>query len=242
MSHLLNAVIVDDERLARQELIRLLEKYPQIHIMAEADSVEATQIVLNSQKPDVLFLDIQLAGESGFDVLDYINHPMEVVFVTAYDEYAIRAFDVNAVDYLLKPVNPQRLKKTISRLLETSASEPEVASTLCMDDSIVIKSDQSFQFVKLKDLLFIQAEGDYTRVRLLDGKEIWTSKTMKSWETCLPQKHFTRIHRSSILNINYIARVEPWFNGAFHVYLSCFDDPLVLSRRYALHFKSQYQF
>ncbi len=242
MSTLLNAVIVDDERLARQELIRLLDHYPEVNIIAEADSVDSASRVLNHQKFDVLFLDIELAGESGFDILEYIRDPVEVVFVTAYDEYAIRAFDVNAVDYLLKPVNPRRLRKTINRLLQETARNASEPSALCMDDSVVIKADQSFQFVKLKDMLYIQAEGDYTRVRLSENKEIWTSKTMKVWEVCLPQKHFSRIHRSTILNINYIARVEPWFNGAFHIYLSSLNEPLVLSRRYASRFKEQYQF
>lgn len=242
MNENLNALIVDDERLARQELIRLLKKYPQVQIVAEADSVDTTKVKLKDQKIDVLFLDIQLAGESGFDVLDFITNPVEIVFVTAYDEYAIRAFDVNAVDYLLKPVNPQRLDKTVTRLLETVEKSDNTITELCLDDSIVIKSDQSFQFVKLKDLLFIQAEGDYTRVHLLNNEEIWTSKTMKAWEACLPKKQFSRIHRSTILNINHVARVEPWFNGAFHIHLSCYPEPLVLSRRYASFFKSQYQF
>ncbi len=238
---MLNAVVVDDERLARQELIRLLDHYPEVNMVGEADSVDSAKKVVNHQKPDVLFLDIQLAGESGFDVLDHIEHSIEVIFVTAYDEYAIRAFDVNAVDYLLKPVNPQRLEKSVQRLLETVPKDSEPLSDLCFDDSILIKSDQTFRFVKLKDLVFVQAERDYSCIRLINTEEIWTSRTMKAWEKCLPQKYFIRIHRSTILNIHYITCVEPWFNGAFHVHLSCLNDPLVLSRRYASQFKNQYQ-
>lgn len=240
-THSLSSVIVDDERLAREELRRLLGHYPSISIDGEADSVQTAVQEIRSKQPDVLFLDIQLAGESGFDVLNQIHFPFDLVFVTAYDEYAIRAFDVNAIDYLLKPVNPKRLDQTVNRLLQDKKNPDESSKTFCYADSVFIKTSRSYQYVRIQQMVCIVAEGDYSRVILADGDDIITLKSMKSWECCLPPSHFCRIHRSTMMNLQYVQRIEPWFSGAYKIHADACKEELILSRRYAARLKDKFQ-
>ncbi len=240
-SHSLSSIIVDDERLAREELRRLLSPYPAISITGEADSVKTAVQEIKIKQPDILFLDIQLAGESGFDVLTKLQATFDVVFVTAYDKYAIRAFDVNAIDYLLKPVNPRRLDKTIHKLMEDRDKTEVSPASFCYEDSVFIKTSRSYQFVRIDQIVCIVAEGDYSRVVLSDGDDIITLKSMKAWEACLPESAFCRIHRSTLLNLHYIQRIEPWFSGAYKIHSNACKEELILSRRYAVKLKDKFK-
>jgi two-component system, LytTR family, response regulator len=238
----LTAIIVDDERLARRELGSLLTDFEQISVIGEAENLGDAVNLIETRKPDVvfLFLDIQLGNESGFDLLGQIQKDFKLIFVTAFDEFAIRAFEINALDYLLKPVNPDRLAKTIERLFETEEKPETVWRKLEYEDRLFIESGERSRFLKVASIKCISADGDYTHVFTDDGRKYLVTKPLKEWEDRLPEKYFVRIHRSTVINLEYIERVETWFGRSFQIHLYQMKEPLTVSRRYAALLKLKF--
>jgi two-component system, LytTR family, response regulator len=233
------AVIVDDERLARREMRSLLSAYPQIEIAGEADDIVGAAELIGEQKADVVFLDIQLSGETGFDLLERIDPAVKVIFVTAFDAFAIRAFEVNAIDYLLKPVNPERLAAAIERLGKPS-ERPAALRPLEIDDRVLIESGERSFFIKVSDISHIASAGDYSEVHAVDGRKFLVEKPLREWEERLPEKHFARIHRQSIVNLEEVEALESWFNRTLQVRLKSGVEPLPVSRRFASKLKSSF--
>lgn len=235
-------IIVDDERLARVNLKRLLEPYPGIRIVGEAGSCREAVHLIDQYQPQLIFLDIQLIGESGFDLLEKIDSKVQVVFVTAYDEYAIRAFEINAVDYLLKPVNPERLKKTVERITTQEPANMIQDKKFTYDDSVYVKlNSHTSKFIKINSIQFISSVGNYTRLHVTNGKNYVVLKTLKQWEHDLPGENFMRIHRSTIVNIEYIIRIEKYSLKYQRLYLMNIDKPFEISRRYMVNLKNNYK-
>lgn len=226
------ALIVDDEPLARSDLRAILAAFDLIEVSGEADSISSARDFLRKADPDIVFLDIQMPGESGFDLLPDCGFDTHVVFVTAYNDFAIRAFEVNALDYLLKPVNEERLALTIRRLTAGNEEESHKMPALNRDDTMFVKLSDSFQFIRLSNIIKIEAADDYSVVFLLNGESHLTLKPMKDWEARLPANTFARVHRSTIINMDQVARLEPWFNQAYKVYLNGLHEPVTLSRRF----------
>jgi two-component system LytT family response regulator len=233
------AIIVDDERLARKEMNSLLAEFPQVKVVGEAENLGQAEELIKKQKPDVAFLDIQLGGESGFDLLDKINGGIKVIFVTAFDAYAIRAFDVNAIDYLLKPVNPDRLAIAIERLGE-KRNEPIEIRALQFDDRIFLDLGERSLFLKVGDISHISSSGDYSSVSTVRGVKLLVEKPLREWEMRLPAKHFLRIHRQAIINLEEIEEITPWFNRTFQVRLKNFKETLSVSRRHSAQLKNRF--
>ncbi|MBA4184437.1 MAG: response regulator transcription factor [Acidobacteria bacterium] len=237
MKKIWKALIIDDERLARAKLRSLLAEHSNIEIAGEADSViEAVKLIENT-KLDVLFLDIQMPHASGFDLLEQVETNVKIIFVTAFDEYAIRAFEVNALDYLLKPVNPERLKQAIERLSSTNDT-PE--KTLEYDDFLFINTVRQSKFIKINRIKFISAADVYSEVFTDDGAKFLLLKPLVEWEQTLPQKNFMRIHRSTIVNLEYVEKVEKWFNYSYQIHMRGVSEPFVISRRYASKLKDRF--
>jgi two-component system, LytTR family, response regulator len=235
----INVLIVDDERLARKELISLLGSFENICVAGEADSVETAIKIIESKEVNVIFLDIQMPGKSGFTLLEKIKPDINIVFVTAYDEYALRAFEVNALDYLLKPVNPARLAKTIIKLSVTGKSKGQPSQKFELNDTIFLLINSQMKFLKINSIISITSSGDYTSITTTDGIKGLTSKSMREWELRLPENTFIRIHRNAIVNTDYIEKVDEWFNHAYQVYLKDSKDPLTMSRRCASKIKQK---
>jgi two-component system LytT family response regulator len=219
----LSAIIVDDERLARQELSSLLAEHPEVAVVGEAGSVASAAALIRLEDPDVVFLDIQLAGESGFDLLAQ----------TAYEEHAVRAFEVNAIDYLLKPVTADRLKEAVARLGKFGRAESGKPSSLTYQDRLFLRIDGRVTFLPLHSIKYITAARDYSDVHTDRGEQQLVQKSLREWERRLPSSHFLRIHRSTIVNLEFIERTEPWSNYSSLVYVREVEEPLVMSRRYA---------
>jgi len=234
-------MIVDDERLARHELAFLLQKHPEIEVMGEAGSVKEAVPLLEELRPDLLFLDIQMPRENGFKLFERTPVSAAVIFVTAHDEYAVRAFDVNALDYLMKPVNPLRLRQAIERFLRPS-QKPVLGTNVALgyDDTIFVAVGQAPRFVKLSSLTCILAEGDYSRLVGPAGSMGLVLKSMKEWEALLPARQFCRIQRSVIINCERVERFEPWFNSSYQVYLQNVPQPFTMSRRQAKSFRDRF--
>ncbi len=233
------ALIVDDERLARKELRSMLAEHPTIEISGEAENVEQAMAQIRAHKPDVVFLDIQMPGESGFHLLEKIAPTFKVIFVTAFDAYAIRAFEVNALDYLLKPINPLRLAQAIERL---AVSDPAALPPrkLEYDDRLFVESGEQSRFLRIASIVYIHAADDYSEIHTADGQKALVLKSLREWEERLPEKRFTRIHRSIIVNLDYVEKVEGWFNHSYRIYLHNLTEPLPMSRRYAAKLKAKF--
>ena len=234
---ILSALIVDDERLSRIELISMLKHFENIYVIGEADNVDLAIKQIEEHKPDLVFLDIQMPGKSGFDLLDEIEVEAKIIFVTAYDEYAIRAFEVNALDYLPKPVSQERLTKTVERIINNDPNKNLIAKKLKYTDRLFLEFGTRMCFLKISEIAFISAEGDYSMVNLINGKKGLVSKSMKEWEERLPNDFFCRIHRSSIVNTEVIDKIDKYFNNSYKISLKGVKESLIISRRYAKKIK-----
>ena len=233
------SIIVDDEELAREDLKVLLKDFKEIEIIGESETVEETKALIKKLDPDLIFLDIQMPGKSGFDLLEEIQINAKIIFVTAYDEYAIRAFEVNAKDYLLKPVIKERLSLAIDRLKTEQENEDNFEAKLEFDDSIFVMVNNHYQFVKIGSIIKIASAGNYSEIYTSSKLKGLVLKSLKDWEIRLPGNYFVRIHRNAIINLEYVDRVEGWFNYSYKVFLKEIDEPLVISRRYAAKLKER---
>ena len=234
------AILVDDERLARKELRSMLAEHEIIEVVGESETVTQAAELVQTKQPDVIFLDIQLPGETGFDLVEKISPGCKIIFVTAFDAYAIRAFEVNALDYLLKPINPARLAQAIERLTTQEPASAAPVRALEYEDRLFIEVDERSRFLKVSDIIVISAMGDYSQILSCDGQKSLVLKPLKDWEERLPAKHFTRIHRSTIINVDYVERLESWFNRSYRIHIRQLPEPLVMSRRYAARFKTTF--
>lgn len=234
----MRALLVDDERLARRELRSLLADHGDVEVVAEADDIDSAERAVRQGRPDVIFLDVQLTYESGFDLLVRLDEAPHVVFVTAYDRHALRAFDVNAIDYLLKPVHPDRLAKALDKLRQSPA-RPDAVRPLAHDDHVWLSDGSSSRFAAVRDVVCVRSAGDYSEVILADGATVLVNRPLKVWEERLPQASFTRIHRGSIVNLSFVERLE---NGGdcWAVCLRGLKEALPMSRRYAARVRERF--
>jgi two-component system LytT family response regulator len=226
----MKALVVDDEPLARRELRRLLAAFPSVEVVGDAGNIDEARERIEALSPDVVFLDIQMPGGTGFDLLTQLDRVPRIVFTTAYDQYAVKAFEVNALDYLLKPIEPERLAAAIAKIRESSPRE--VAAPL---EQMFIKDGPRCWFVPLREVSLFVSEGNY--VRLHWGKERPLSgRSLASLEQKLDVKRFFRANRAQIVNLAFIERVEPGEGGRLHLQLR--DGPEVeVSRRQASAFR-----
>lgn len=202
---MIRTLIIDDESLARIALRGMLREHPEISVVGEAETLIEAKTLVAGQGYDLVFLDVQLIGGTGFDLLPFIRPDARIVFVTAYDQFAARAFDINALDYLVKPVRPARLAETLRRTSSAPTSPPAPPSAvpaLGPDDLIhLVVGNGSTRFVPLPDIVSIESDSNYSIAHLTDGTRLLVRRTMKSWEDALPTSHFVRIHRSTIINL-----------------------------------------
>jgi two-component system, LytTR family, response regulator len=237
----LRAIVVDDERLARVELRALLAAESGVAVVGEASSVDEAAALVARERPDVVFLDIQLGAESGFDLLERVEASFDLVFVTAYDQHAVRAFEINAVDYLLKPVDPARLAATVRRVAHPETARdaaPSAATPFDAEDRLFVRTMHRWRFLAVGEIVVIEAAGDFTNVRTSRGEEILLARSMREWESRLPVRTFTRIHRGTIVNLSCVERVDEGDGTAFRVHVRGIPAPYAMSRRYAARLRS----
>jgi len=232
-------IIIDDERLARQELANLLSEYAEMEIVDQCSNANDAIVSIEKWNPDLIFLDINMPEKSGFDLLMELEYAPKVIFVTAYDEFALKAFEVNALDYLLKPVDPNRLQEAVNRINAEQDSIPDLLKDqngrLGMNDQIFLKDGEKCWFVKLEDIRLFESEGNYVRVFFKSFKPL-ILKSLNTLNDRLDQKHFFRVSRKYIVNLSYIDKVENWFNGGLQLTLKN-GEKIEVSRRQATKFK-----
>ena len=237
----LRAVIVDDERLARRALKSVLAGERDVAVVAEAGSVDDAETAIRRERPDVVFLDVQLRGESGFDLLARGAGPFRTVFVTAFDAYAVRAFEVHAVDYLLKPVDPVRLSEALRRVRAPVAPVGDSGPSAYRYDDLFFHADERRpRFIRIRDIAFIRAAGNYTEVHTSDERPALVLRTLSTWEAQLAGTPFVRVHRSVLVNCAFVEHIVRGPNYTYDLYLKGRPDPLPMSRRRALELKERF--
>jgi two-component system LytT family response regulator len=232
-------IIIDDERLARQRLVRLLKPYEQIDIIGEAVNGQDGLEKIEKLKPELIFLDIEMPVFNGFEMLSQLKHQPKVVFTTAYDQHAIKAFEEDSIDYLLKPVEADRLEKTINKLQRTQHQPLPYLTLQGLMEQLHIKKDIKTLTVKLGDkillikldrIIYIEAEEKYVFLHTADGKKHLTEFTISSLEEKLPEV-FVCIHRGIIINSDHIKEIRKGFNGAFVFVMNDNENTCIASSR-----------
>ena len=235
------AIIIDDERLARNELKKLLQEFPEVEVIGEAANASEGIDKIESLSPDLIFLDIQMPGKTGFDMLCELEKAPHVIFTTAYDEYALKAFEVNALDYLMKPVEPKRLADALIKLQLAEEKEQQAFSSslnrgpLSENDQVFVKDGERCWFVKLSEVRLFESVGNYAKVFFATNKPL-ILKSLNSLEERLDDKVFFRANRKHIVNLRMIEKIEPYFNGGLLLELTG-GEKVEVSRRQAVKFK-----
>lgn len=239
----MRAIVIDDERLARKELITLLNQLETVEVVGEAVNVDDAKEKIDLLNPDVIFLDIQMPEKTGFELLEELDNVPHVIFTTAYDEYALKAFQVNALDYLLKPIEPKRLEEAINKLLikmEGGPKSEQYSSSqnqkkLTLEDQVFVKDGDRCWFVRLSNVRLFESDGNYIKV-YFDNFKPMIHKSLNALDERLDEKSFFRASRKHIINLGWVEGIEPWFNGGLVVTLKG-GDRIEVSRRQAARFK-----
>jgi len=237
----MRAIIIDDERLARTELRKLLQDFPEVEVVDEAANADEGITKIDTLQPDLVFLDIQMPGKTGFDMLAELERAPHVIFTTAYDEYALKAFEVNALDYLLKPIEPKRLADAMQKLHVAEVKDNHILpenfnqSILTEADQVFVKDGERCWFVKLSDIRLFESVGNYAKV-FFGGNKPLILKSLNALEERLDQKTFFRANRKHIVNLRMIDKIEPYFNGGLLLELKG-GEKIEVSRRQTVKFK-----
>ncbi len=237
----IKAIIVEDSRLARNELKELIKKHPEIELIGEAENVDKGYELIQATQPDLLFLDINMPEKDGFELLEMLDEVPITVFTTAFDEYAIKSFEYNALDYLLKPINEKRfalaMEKVHSKLDDSSNENDETRQRLTGNSQIFIKDGEKCWLIKIGDISHLEIVGNYTRV-FFEEERPMLYKSLNQVEEKLPEKYFFRANRQQIINTNFIQNVVPWFNGKLKLTMMNGEE-VEVSRRQSYLFKDK---
>lgn len=237
----IKTIIVDDERLAREELKQLLAAHKEIEIIDEASHADEAIKKIEDQKPDLVFLDIQMPEKTGFDLLEELIDVPYVIFATAYDDYALKAFEVNALDYLVKPIDNERLEASVNKAIESIRLKQENSKLaansdkLGPNDSVFVKDGDKCWFVKLEDVRIFESMGNYVKVHF-DEERPLIHRSLNGLSDRLDSTVFFRANRQQIINLNWVEKIQPWFSGGLLVELRG-GDKVELSRRQAMKFR-----
>jgi len=237
--------IIDDERLAREELKLLLQSLEMVELIGEASSGEEAKRLLPSLEPDILLVDINMPGMNGIEFVKGLNNPPYVIFVSAHEDHAISAFAVGEFDYLLKPINPNRLKESFNRILQdeqddwdSSKEQPLEKKKLTITDKVYIRDGEKSWFVSLSDIRLFESDGNYVKVHFHQNKPMLL-RSLNSFQELLDPHFFFRANRKHIVNIEWILSIETWFNGGLLVELKT-GEKIEISRRQAIRFKENW--
>jgi two-component system LytT family response regulator len=231
----MKALLIDDERLARAELRRLLRAHPEIEIVGEAPNAAQAEEKIAALRPDLIFLDVQMPGRTGFKLLADLPEAPRVIFTTAYDQYALKAFDFGALDYLLKPIEPARLAQALARLqteVETVAPASSPAGLLGADDQVFLKDGDRCWLVRLSDIRLLESEGNYARVYFEQNRPL-IPRSLQALEARLDPQLFFRVSCQHLINLRAVRKVEPWFDGGLLLRLGEKDPEIKVARRRA---------
>lgn len=232
----MKALLIDDERLARSELRRLLRAHPEIEIVGEAANAAQAAEKISALGPDLIFLDVQMPGRTGFELLVELSDAPRVIFTTAYDQYALKAFDFGALDYLLKPIEPARLAKALARV-QAGEERPAPGTgahqgVLGANDQVFLKDGDRCWLVRVSEIRVLESEGNYARVYFAENRPL-IARSLQTLEARLDPQLFLRVSRRHIINLRFVRQVEPWFDGGLLLRLGESDPGIKVARRRA---------
>lgn len=233
----IKAILVDDEPLAVAELQSMLKHFDSIEVADVSHDATDAIAKIQQQQPQLIFLDINMPGMSGFDLLSELDEAPEVIFVTAYDQFALKAFDVNALDYLLKPVNPDRLAEAIAKVTKKFTASKQAEEKLTIHKRIFIKDGEQCFFVPISEIYFIESVGNYARVYYQDKKPL-LHKSLNYLEEKLPDEFFFRASRQQMFNVSFVKNIVPYFSNTLQVELEG-GIKIDLSQRQSVKFKDK---
>ncbi|MCX6956331.1 MAG: LytTR family DNA-binding domain-containing protein [Verrucomicrobia bacterium] len=240
---MLRALLIDDEPSACDALRALLSDHPAITVAGEAGTLEEARALLDRADYDLVFLDIQLRGGTGFDLVPRVRVGARIIFVTAYDQHALRAFEINALDYLLKPVAPERLAASLARLAadpRPTAPSPPFPGPLTLDDRILVNlGPAGDRLIGLAEIRCITSCENYSEIHLLAGRRLLVRRTLKNWEDSLPPAHFARAHRHLIVNLHHVESLERATVSTFDLRLNGLPEPFRASYRYVADLRAR---
>ena len=232
----MKAIIIDDSKLARDELKHLLKSIEMVEVIAESPNVDHAKEKIDTLRPDLIFLDIHMPEKTGFDLLEEIEFVPQVIFTTAYDEYAIKAFEHNALDYLQKPIKPEGLTRAVEKVqLALRNQELHSDEKLSLDDQVFVKEGDNCWFINLSEIQYLEVYGNYTKI-YFDDKSPMIPRSLAYMESRLDEKYFFRANRQEIINLKWIDKIEPWFSGSIRIYLKGGKE-VDISRRQSIRFK-----
>ncbi|OXG00895.1 DNA-binding response regulator [Flavobacterium araucananum] len=233
----MKVIIIDDERLSREELKRTLATYEDFVVIGEAANADDAKDLIETKMPDLIFLDIQMPEKSGFDLLESLDNVPHVLFITAYDQYAVQAFEVNALDYLMKPIREERFAKAIEKIRDTIKLKSSLNNSVSEDRKIFIKDGEKRFFIRLDEIYLIESLENYTRLFFQDKKAL-QRRSLRQWEELLDENIFFRINRTEIINIKYIQTINTTDSGRLEVKLKS-GELLEVSNRQSVKFKNK---
>lgn len=234
----MKALIIDDSQLARQELKHLLKSFDQVQVLGEAENAEQALQLIEETQPELIFLDIQMPDKDGFELLEELVDVPEVIFTTAFNQYAMKAFDHNALDYLQKPIKEERLGLALEKAADKIRSRKErdkQVKLLGLENQVFVKDGEQCWFVSLADVRVMEIMGSYTRIYFKDQKPM-IPRSLNYMESRLDPEVFFRANRQQIINLKYIERIEPWFSGTLKIYLKGGEE-VEVSRRQSIRFR-----
>lgn len=251
----IRSVVVDDVDMIRMTMKKLLQNFPVIELVGEAADYDSAKELINKTKPDLVFLDIDLNGITSLDLISEVNCNPKIIFITAHPDFALKAFELNAVDYIMKPISIDRIRKAIERItssmiataIEEQPEEPVAGfneseeGKLEADQLILLNFDNKMNFIKIKDIHYIEAFGNYTKIYMNDGKLSITYNSIKGWASRLPEDLFIQIHRSTMVNLTQVTKIERAANDTGRLQLSGIEKPFEISRSYFYQMKKKYK-
>jgi len=241
----IKTLIIEDDSSSMVLLKEFIKDFPYISVIGEAKTIkEAESLAKNNQDAEIVFLDIDLHGVNALDVVKYLKPSTKILFITAHPEFAVKAFEYNTIDYIIKPISFDRLKNALSRISNVEheeKTEKESIGRFAINNMVLMNINGELKFIKIKDINFITAKGNYTTICMIDGTTFSTYGLIKVWEDKLPVDDFIRIHRSTIVNLNNIARIEKGTYDTGIMYLQNVEQPFEISRNYFSQMKGKFK-
>jgi two-component system, LytTR family, response regulator len=245
-----NALIIEDDASSVTLLKEFLKDFSYVQLLGEATNIKDAEALIKEQnKVDLIFMDIDLKGVNSLDLIKYVNPKTKVLFITAFPDFAVKAFEFNTIDYIVKPISFDRLKKALSRLdiFDDNNSEDDADrvfknnTKFGIDNMVLMNIDNEMKFVKIRDINYIEAKGNYTYVALNDNTSFTTYGLIKLWEDKLPSDDFFRVHRSTIVNLHNVLKIERGTYDTGILYLKGVDQPFEVSRNYFSIIKNKFK-